>query len=122
MATKKTGERTVRFLVGKAGVATMKHHTPKLELMAALTGKRLKDLNIRGHSIKFQVVFRWIDSTTVLQWLRNSDQKEPTFVANRVKEILHSSTVGEGRHVSGENNSADHWTRGLTIKELKHSV
>ena len=32
------------------------------------------------------------DSTTVLQWIRNIDKKQPVFKANRVAEI-HSSTV-----------------------------
>ena len=88
--------------MGKARVAPMKHHTiPKLELMAALTGNRLKDAIIKEHSIHFHKIYMWSDSTTVIQWIRSSNEKQPTFVANRVAEILDSSTVDEWHHVAG---------------------
>ena len=123
VVAEKAGEQLVRFIVGKTRVTPMKHHTkPKLELMAALTASRLKDPIIREHSIKLQIVFIWNDSTTVLQWLQNSDKSQPTFVANRVAEILDSSTVDEWRHILGGNNPADLGTRGLTIEELKLSA
>ena len=63
----------------------------------------------------------WSDSTTVLQWLRNSDKKQPTFVANRVAEVLDSSTVDQWRHIAGDDNPADLGTRGLSINELMQS-
>ena len=62
----------------------------------------------------------WSDSTTVLQWLRSSNRKQPTFVANRV-EILDSSTVDQWRHIAGADNPADLGTRGLSIDELMQS-
>ena len=109
--------------MGEARVAPIKHHTiPKLELMAALTANRLKHLIIREHSIEFQTKFVWSESTSVLQWLQNSDNKQPTFVANRLAEILDTSTVDEWRLISGENNPADLGTRGLIIEQLQHSV
>ena len=86
--------RKTSFIMGKARVAPVKHHTiPKLELMAAITGNRLKDSILKEHSIHFHKVYMWSDSTTVIQWIRSSNEKQPTFVANRVAEILDTSTV-----------------------------
>ena len=47
-------QRNVSFIMGKARVAPVKHHTiPKLELMAAITGNRLKEAIIKEHLIRF---------------------------------------------------------------------
>ena len=46
--------------------------------------------------------------TTGLQWLNGADKKQPVFVANRVVEILDSSTI-------------DQW-RGKTVLEVEKSV
>ena len=63
--------------------------------MAAVTANRIKDLILKEHRISFPSINLWSDSTTVLQWLRNSDKKQPTSVANRVAEILDISTVDQ---------------------------
>ena len=53
-------EGEVLFIMGKARVAPVKHHTiPKLELMAAVTGIRLKDAIIKEHSLHFHKTFLW---------------------------------------------------------------
>ena len=47
-------DRKVSFIMGKTRVAPVKHHTiPKLELMAAITGNRLKDSIMKEHTIHF---------------------------------------------------------------------
>ena len=91
----KKAEREVSFIMGKARVALVKHHTtPKLELMAAVTGNRLNDaIEIEEHSLHFHKTFMWSDSITVIQWIRSSNVKQPTSVANRVAEILDTSTL-----------------------------
>ena len=67
----------------------MKHHAiPKLELMAAVTVTRLKEMLANEHECNFSETFMWTDSTTVLHWIRNNDKKQPVFVVNRVDEIL----------------------------------
>ena len=120
--TKPDGDRLIRLIVGKTRVAPMKHHTiPILALMAAVTANRIKDLILKEHRISFASINLWSDSTTVLQWLRNSHKKQPTFVANRVAEILDSSTVDQWRHIVGADNPADLGTRGLSINELMQS-
>ena len=67
-------DRKVSFIMGKARVAPVKNHTiPKLELMTAVTGNRLKDSIMKEHSIHFHKICMWSDSTTVIQWIRSSN-------------------------------------------------
>ena len=89
--------------------------------MAAVTANRIEDQILKERRISFASINLWSDSTTVLQWLRNSDKKQPTFVANRVAEVLDSSTVDQWRHIAGDDNPADLGTRGLSINELMQS-
>ena len=100
----------------------MKHHTiPKSELMAAVTANRIKGLILKEHRISLASICLWSGSTSFLQWLRNSDKKQPIFVANRVAEILDSSTVDQWRHLAGAENPAGLGTRGHSINELIQS-
>ena len=62
----------------------------------------------------------WTDSTTILQWL-NSNSKLPVFVANRVSEILESTTIDERLDVPSGDNPADTGTQGITAEALKKS-
>ena len=56
--TKPNGDRLIRFIVGKTRVAPMKHHTiAKLELMAAVTVNRIKDLILKDHRISFASIY-----------------------------------------------------------------
>ena len=59
----------------------------------------------------------WSDSSTVLQWL-TSLEKQPTFVANRVCEILDLTTVDEWHYVPTAHNPADAGTRGMSATDL----
>ena len=56
-----------------------------------------------------------------MQWLPGADKKQPVFVANRVAEILDSSTIDLGRHVEGTLNPANIGTRGKSVNELGKS-
>ena len=86
-------ETQVAFVFGKARVAPMKALSiPKLELQTALLATRLNDDILKALTIPVSNTFMWTDSTTVLQWL-NSDSEPLTFVANRIGEILESTTV-----------------------------
>ncbi len=110
------------FVVGKARVAPMKQLTvPKLELQSAVIACRLLDLIKKEHDWTFDKVFLWSDSTTVLQWIRSSHKKHPVFVANRLGEILESTSVDQWRYVPTDQNPADCGTRGLTVEELNKS-
>ena len=110
------------FVVGKCRIAPMKQQTiPKLELQAALYAVRLRQLITQGHDIAIANVYHWTDSLTVLQWIHSARKKQQVFVANRIGEILDSSSVDEWRHVKGTMNPADIGTRGMTVSQLSES-
>ena len=109
------------FVFGKARVAPIKALTvPKLELQAALLAARLRAEVLRALSLKIDRTFMWSDSSTVLQWL-TSLEKQPTFVANRVCEILDLTTVDEWHYVPTAHNPADAGTRGMSATDLLNS-
>ena len=109
------------FVFGKARVAPIKMLSiPKLELQAALLASRLKDDIEKYLTLSISKVFMWTDSTTFLQWL-NSTSKQPVFVANRVAEILESTSIDQWFHVLSGDNPADTGTRGITADSLKQS-
>ena len=56
----------------------------------------------------------------MLQWL-TSLEKQPTFVANRVCEILDLTTVDEWHYVPTAHNPADAGTRGMSATDLLNS-
>ena len=93
---------------------------PKLELQAALLASRLKDDIEIALTLSISKVFMWTDSTTVLQWL-NLTSKQPVFVANRVAEILESTSIDQWFHVLSGDYPADTGTRDITADSLKQS-
>ena len=93
----------------------------KLEMQAAVFGVRLQELILEEHDIEVDQIVHWTDSTTVLQWLHASNNKQPVFVANRVAEILENSTVDQWRHVEGKMNPVDIGTRRMTVEALNES-
>ena len=111
----------ISFIFGKVRVAPMKALSiPKLELQAALLATRLKNDILAALTVSINHVYMWTDSTTVLQWL-HSTEKLPVFVANRVGEILESTTIDEWHHVLSGDNPADTGTRGIASEALKDS-
>ena len=82
---------------------------------------RLKQLIVDEHDVLIERTYFWTDSTTVSQLLHGADKKQPVFVANRVAEILDSSTIDQWRHVEGTLNPADIGTRGNPVLELERS-
>ena len=114
--------RHVSFAMVKARVAPLKHHTiSELELKAAVTATRLKEMLVKEHECNFSGIFMWTDSTTLLQWIRNNDKKQPVFVANKVAEMLDSATVGQRNHIEGLRNPADEGTHSISCPELMES-
>ena len=111
----------VSFVVGKARVAPMKPTSiPKLELQAALLAARLRQKILGALTFEVPQSFMWTDSSTVLQWLASLDH-QPVFVANRVAEILETTTIDQWFHVPTADNPADAGTRGLAATELPGS-
>ena len=111
------------YVIGKCRVAPISHMTiPKLELQAAVYRLRLRKQILNEHDVKFDKIFLWTDSSTVLQWLQAAHKKQQVFVANRAAEILENSSMDQWRHVKGVENPADIGTRGMTIEGLKEPV
>ena len=110
------------YVVRKCRVAPMKQQSiPRLELQATMHGPRLKQLIVDEHDVEIERTFFWTDSTFVSQRLHGADKKQPVFVANRVAEILDSSTIDQWRHVEGTINPADIGTRRKSVLELEKS-
>ena len=67
------------------------------------------------HEIDLPVerTFFWSDSTLTYQYISNTKHRFKVFPANRVSEILESSTVDQWRLVPGVLNPADILTRGV---------
>ena len=112
----------VTFVIGKCRVAPIRNMTvAKLEMQAAVFGVRLRELFLEEHDIEVDRIVHWTDSTTILQWLQASNNKQPVFVANRVAEILENSIIDQWRHVERKLNPADIGTRGMIVEALKES-
>ena len=86
----------VAFVIGKCRVAPKRNMAvAKLDMQAAVFGVRMRELTLDEHDIEVDRIVHWADSTTVLQWLHASNNKQPVFLANRVAEILESSTIDQ---------------------------
>ena len=64
-----------------------------------------------------RVVF-WTDSTSVLKFIRNTDRRFQTFVANRIAQIHDGSEISSWKYVPSELNPADDASRGLSTSDL----
>ncbi|XP_055591547.1 uncharacterized protein LOC129743533 [Uranotaenia lowii] len=65
--------------------------------------------------------FFWVDSTTVLHWLKSAPSSWVTFVANRVSKIQLATENCSWNHVPGYENPADLLSRGTTAETLLQS-
>ena len=121
MRSEKVGGKEIimSFVASKTKVAPLQSLSiPRLELMAAVLGKRLalsiaKILNIDRKLITF-----WTDSTSVIWWIRGYSRQFKPFIANRIGEIQTSTNPDKWRYVPAKENSADYLTRGATVAEL----
>ena len=65
----------------------------KLEPGAAVYGVLLRKQILRENNFRFDKIYHWADSPTVLQWLQSADRKQQVFVANRAAEILENYSL-----------------------------
>ncbi|XP_026224932.1 uncharacterized protein LOC113168143 [Anabas testudineus] len=120
-AVSTSGEIHCSLVMGKARVSPLKITTvPRLELSAAVVAVRTSDLLRKELEIEAQEFF-WTDSKVVLGYVNNDAKRFHVFVANRIQRIKESTNPSQWRHVSSEENPADHASRGLTAKELTES-
>ena len=101
------------LLMGKARLAPVKAVTiPRLELTAATVSVRVAELLKK--EINGDPEFKYhTDSTTVLRYIANEQQRFHVFVANRVQLIRDHSDLSQWRYVDTKNNPADNASRGL---------
>ena len=101
------------FLMGKARLSPIKSVTmPPLELTAATVSIRVGELlriEVDGDS---ELVYH-ADSTTVLRYVANEQQRFHVFVANRVQLIRDHSSPRQWKCVDSTENPADDASRGL---------
>ena len=82
------GKVSVSFVTSKTKVAPLQSTSiPRLELMGAVTGKRLALSVAEALNIDKQFITFWTDSTSVLWWIKGHSRQFKPFVANRIGEI-----------------------------------
>ncbi|XP_065084794.1 uncharacterized protein LOC135707003 [Ochlerotatus camptorhynchus] len=106
------GEVRCTLVSSKTKVAPLQTLSmPRLELMAALIGARLRQTIVDHHSVKITRTFFWSDSTTVVAWIKSDSRRYRQFVAFRVNEILSLSAVDEWNWIETKTNVADEATK-----------
>ncbi|GFV71908.1 DUF5641 domain-containing protein [Trichonephila clavipes] len=92
---------------------------PRLELLGALVAARLSSMVQEIVRKKKECkVFHWTDSKIVLLWIKGSSKRWKQFVANRVQEISKLTDPDSWFHCSGQDNSSDFLSRGLSVDTL----
>ena len=86
---------------------------PRLELLAATLAVKVQRTVKHELGLKYDDVYYWTDSTTVLYYLRNLEKRYKIFVANRVAAIRANSKIEDWRYVNTEENPADYASRGM---------
>lgn len=101
------------LVAGRSKVAPLKTVSiPRLELMAAVIGARMRQTIMKSHSLPIKQTKFWSDSRTVLAWIHTSDpRKYRQFVSCRIGEILTLSKPKEWHWVSTKDNVADEGTK-----------
>ena len=79
---------------------------------------RVRAQILREHHFIFTSIHHWTDSVTVRHWLQSAQKRQIVFVANRLDEILETSTIDELNHLPRVDSPADMGTRGMTIRDL----
>ena len=108
-----------RLITSKTRVAPIKKQSiPRLELLGATLLARLVSTVVDSLPQKINRVVYWVDSRTVLCWIRNERQWKQ-YLRHRVDEIRQLTDKDHWRHCPGILNPADLPSRGLTAREMR---
>jgi len=112
--------QAARLLCSKARIAPIKPISiPRLELCGALLLARLIAQVKQACKFEFYRICAYIDSMTILYWIKGNVSRWKTFVANRVAEITNILPAEAWAHVKSEDNPADLLSRGAFPKTLQ---
>ena len=107
------------FVAAKGLVAPLKKKSiPRLELMACTTMSRLIKSIEAALNIEYTEKYLWVDSTTVLKWLRSSPRSFKPFGSAKVAEVQETHDVRCFRYVPSESNPADQLTKPIPTEQL----
>ena len=109
-----------KLVMSKTRVSPIKRVTlPRLELLAALIAVRLgKYIENAIKPYKIDEIYYWTDSSITLSWIQSKSKDLKPFVGNRIQEIQDLSDPSQWRKCSGEDNPADHPSRGRNLTML----
>ncbi len=107
------------FMMGKSRLAPIKTLSiPRLELCAAVMAVHVNGFFLKEMRIRVHQTFFWTDSMVVLGYIRNTERRFQTFVANRLTVIHDGSIESQWRYVKSQHNPADDASRGLKADVL----
>ena len=107
------------FVMGKARLAPVREISiPRLELTAAVISVKLSNIIREELDVKFQKVFYWTDSMSVLKCINNESKRFHTFESNRLTVIHNGSSHSEWHYVNRDNNPADDGSKGLKLDDM----
>ncbi|XP_071043089.1 uncharacterized protein [Parasteatoda tepidariorum] len=110
----------VRMVCSRNRLSPLKRITlTRLELLAALLSARLLHYFCTETKLDRNAATLWTDSTVALNWIQGDPNRWKTFVCNRTNEILNYTNPTQWRHCPGNENPADHLSRGVAPTELK---
>ena len=102
----------------KTRVTPLRQKTiPRLELQAALYAAKLKKTIEDEIDFKFNKIFLWSDSTTVLSWLKNFKLNHKMYIRPNC-QIRDLRSTNQWNYVNTKNDTADQGTRGLTATNM----
>ena len=107
------------LILGKSKIAPMKNKLstiPRLELQAALIASRIKVTVLEEMNINIDSTFMWSDSTTVLNYIRNTTTNFGPYIMRRCNEIRENTEINEWRYIPTDLNIADILSRGITTE------
>ena len=117
--TDTSGDVQVSLAYARARLAPVQRLTiPRLELQAAVLGTRIAEFIKRETRRQIAKCSFWTDSKNVLAWIKSTDQRFQTFVANRLAEIHDVTTPSDWFHIPSTINPADQSSRGQKLTQL----